>query len=985
MTNHKGSPFVQIGGTGSGRAGSGESHEHSHEHHSHEHHAHEHAGEEAASEGTRRRFLEVMGASIALAAGVGCTRPQTQFLMPYVDPPEQVIPGVAKYYATAAVKNGVAQGVLVESHLGRPTKIEGNPAHPASLGATDVLSQASVLDLYDPYRSKEVIHKDEVSSWDEFTLAFGNALNPIRANKGRGLSILTETIVSPTLGSQMRKAIAQLPEAKWHQYDPAGAHASREGSRLAFGKYVHTHHRLENAEVILSLDSDFLAVGPASTRYARDFAFGRRVRGSNTRMNRLYVAESSMSSTGGKADHRIQLKPDDIARFAMELSVALGLPGTPAGQSYAHWMTPLVNDLQSHRGRSAILVGEGQPAALHALAHAMNVALGNAGQTVIYTEPIEERAEDQIASLKELVGEMNAGQVQLLLILGGNPVYNAPADLDFKSALRKTQFSVHHALYPDETSQLTHWHLPESHFLEAWGDARAYDGTITILQPLIEPLYFSHSQIEVMDLFSQTPTWAGDRIVRSYWEQNSKAADFDRWWRQSVGGGLVQGSAAATISPAIQQVDTANLVEANNAQGRLDLVFRTDPYMYDGRYASNSWLQELPKHISKLTWDNAVHVSPATAKRLRLENQHLVRLEYQGRSVEGSVWISPGQADDTFTIDLGYGREAAGPVGNGAGFNAYRIRTSDALWQAKGIAVHPTGKMYPLATAQMQMTEEGRDQIVSRPVDLYRNSPDFLKSSHPEPGYEETLYPHWKYSGHNWGMSIDLTACVNCAACVIACQAENNIPVVGKTQQLMNRELHWIRVDSYYVGNWDSPSEVLSMPVPCMQCENAPCESVCPVQATLHSADGLNDMVYNRCVGTRYCSNNCPYKVRRFNWELYADWYTEQLKMVQNPDVTVRSRGVMEKCTYCVQRIREAEIKAKSEDRYIRDGEIKTACQQVCPTQAIVFGDMANPQTQVSRLKKENLNYSLLAELNTRPHTTYLAELRNPNPDWGKA
>lgn len=961
MKNHSDSPLVQIGP-----------------------HSRETGGDEHSNEATRRRFLEIMGASLALAAGVGCTRQATEFLMPYVTPPEQAIPGVSKYYATAAVVNGVAQGIVCETHLGRPTKVEGNRAHPASLGATDVLSQACVLDLYDPSRSKQIVHGDQTNSWDEFTLAFVDALGPIRKAKGKGLTLLTETVLSPTLASQIAKALAQLPEAKWRQYDPAGPHSARAGSQIAFGRYVHTHYQLEHAEVVVSLDADFLATGPGSTRYAHDFAFGRRVRGSNTKMNRLYVAETSLTSTGGKADHRIQLRYPEIGRFAVDLAAAIGVPGIASGQGTAKWMVPLVRDLMAHRGRSAILVGENQPPAVHALAHAMNAALGNVGQTVIYTDPIEARPEDQIAALRQLVGEMNAGEVKFLLILGGNPVYNAPADIDFATALGKVPVSVHTGLHVDETSRLTHWHVPESHFLEAWGDARAYDGTITILQPMIEPLYYSHSQIEILDLFLQIPNWNGHRIVQSYWKAASKASNFDQWWRKSVGSGLIDNSALPAITPQLKQIDTSSLLNAGNGQN-LDLIFRTDPYIYDGRYASNAWLQELPKHITKLTWDNAVHISPRTAKRLKLENQHVVELKYGGRSVEGSVWISPGQADDTITVHLGYGRRNAGKVGTGAGFDAYRIRTSNALWYANGVEVYPTGRTYPLATAQMHKTMEGRDLAASRTVEAYRNNPDLIQQSHPEPGADESLYPRWEEAGYSWGMSIDLTACVNCGACVIACQAENNIPVVGKAEQLFNREMHWLRIDTYFVGDWNSPSEALYQPVPCMQCENAPCEVVCPVQATVHSSDGLNDMIYNRCVGTRYCSNNCPYKVRRFNWKLYADWYTEQLKMLENPNVTVRSRGVMEKCTYCVQRIREAEIHAQNENRYVRDGEIQTACQQVCPTQAIVFGDMNNSGTRVSRLKQEKLKYSLLADLNTRPHTTYLAELRNPNPDWGKA
>jgi Fe-S-cluster-containing dehydrogenase component/anaerobic selenocysteine-containing dehydrogenase len=960
MTN-KDAPLIQIGAP-------------------HDHHADEY------TDSTRRRFLEVMGASIALAAGVGCTRPATEFLMPYVDAPEQTLPGIPKYYATAAIVNGIAQGVVVETHLGRPTKVEGNPAHPASLGATNVLSQACVLDLYDPFRSKEVVYKNELSSWDDFSLAFAEALEPIRAAYGRGLAILTETVISPSYGSQLSKVLTRLPESKWCQYDPAGPHSAREGAQMAFGRYVNTYYRLENADVIVSLDADFLTCGQTSTRYAHDFALKRRVRGTNTSMNRLYVAESSISSTGGKADHRVQLRYPEIGLFAAELASALGVPGVhTASWQPAQWMMPLVRDLLSHRGRSAIIVGDNQPPALHALAHAINIALGNNGKTVIYTEPIEVRPENQIASFRQLVDDMDAGRVKILLILGGNPVYNAPADISFAQSLARVPLSIHAGLYPDETSRVTHWHIPETHFLETWGDARAYDGTVTILQPMIEPLYFSHSHIEILDLLLQTPNWTSERIVRTYWQTASQASNFDEWWRKSVGSGLVTNSALPEITPpSLKPIDATSLFEAASAPG-LDLVFRPDPYIYDGRYASNAWLQELPKHITKLTWDNAVHISPRTAKRLELNNQHIVQIKYRGHTVEGSVWISPGEADDTITVHLGYGRENAGPVGNGAGFNAYRIRMSDALWYAKGADIHPTGKIYPLATAQMQMTEEGRDLVVSRPIDVYRNNPGFVQQSHPEPGYNETLYPHWNYSGYNWGMAIDLTACVNCGSCVIACQAENNIPVIGKEQQLFNREMHWLRIDTYLVGDWNSPSEALYQPVPCMHCENAPCELVCPVQATLHSEDGLNDMIYNRCVGTRFCSNNCPYKVRRFNWMLYADWYTEQLKMVQNPNVTVRSRGVMEKCTYCVQRIREAEIRAEREGRFIRDGEIRTACQQVCPTEAIIFGDINNSSTRVSRMKREKLNYSLLADLNTRPHTTYLAELRNPNPEWEKA
>ncbi|HUB34338.1 MAG TPA: 4Fe-4S dicluster domain-containing protein [Bryobacteraceae bacterium] len=937
---------------------------------------------------TRRRFFELMGASTALITGAGCTRPPTEFLMPYVQPPEKTLPGVPKYYATAAVVNGLAQGVIAETHLGRPTKIEGNPRHPASLGATGVLSQASVLDLYDPDRSKVVIYREQASSWDAFISAFQQLLAPVRATHGRGLRLLTETVISPSTGAQIADVLAALPEARWHQYDPAGPHSARAGSLAAFGRYLNTYYRLDRARVILSLDSDFLACGPASTRYAHDFALRRRVRGSNTAMNRLYAVESHMTATGGKADHRAALRYSEFPQFAADLAAALGAGGAaPAGSKYAAWVGPLARDLDAHRGASAIIPGEHQSPSVHALCHALNTSLGNAGSTVAYTEPLEVRSEDQIASLRELVSDMESGAVSLLLILGGNPVYNAPADLDFAGALRRVPMSIKLGLHADETSRLTHWHLPETHFYEDWGDARAYDGTVTILQPLILPLYESHSPVEVLDLLLRAPNRTSREILRAYWRGHAASGggaapendgEFESWWRKSVGDGLIAGSALPEVTPAQAKAPEVPHTDSTVRSG-LELVFRPDPYIYDGRYANNAWLQELPKPISKLTWDNAVHMNPRTAARLHLENQQVVELKYGGRSVRGPVWISPGDADDTITVSLGYGRTDAGVIGNGAGFDVYCVRASDALWCVAGVEIATAGASHRLAATQTEKSMHDRPLVISKPVALYESDPDFVSRIRPEPLLDETLYPQWTYTGYNWGMAIDLTACVNCNACVIACQAENNIPVVGKAEVLSHRDMHWLRVDVYYTGNPDNPS-ALYAPIPCMHCEQAPCEEVCPVQATVHSSDGLNDMIYNRCVGTRYCSNNCPYKVRRFNWKLYADWYTEQLKMQKNPDVTVRSRGVMEKCTYCVQRIREAEIHSQDEDRYIRDGEIQTACQQACPTQAIRFGDMNNSANQVARLKREKLNYSMLAELNTRPHTTYLAELRNPNP-----
>ena len=933
---------------------------------------------ELTDEVSRRRFLQLAAASFGLAGLAGCTRQPVEKILPYVDPPENVIPGRPKYYATAVPMAGVAQGVIVESHLGRPTKIEGNPAHPASLGATSVHSQASLLDLYDPDRATRIRHFGEEESWEYFLQWLDATLGPIRASKGAGLRILTQTVTSPSLGAQLKAVLGALPQAQWHQFDPAGPHSARAGAQMAFGRAVNTYYKLDKATVIVALDSDFLACGEGSTRYAHDYA-DRRTQGDRTDMNRLYAIESTTTATGGKADHRLPMKYSGVETFSRDLAAAVGVEGLQAEPSgeYGKWVNSISRDLTANRGASAVIAGDHQSPAVHALAHAMNAALGNVGRTVIYTESIEAQPVHQIESLRQLAADMSNGQVELLLILGGNPLYDAPFDFNFAEGLSRTKHAVHVGLHDDETSAHCEWHIPESHFLEDWGDTRAFDGTTTIIQPLIQPLYESRSHLEILDVLVNQYAHTSYEIVRNYWNTNApKGGDYEQWWRQSVHDGLIPNSALPPITP---KVNASWAPRTSTGQG-LEIVFRPDPYLYDGRFANNTWLQELPQPMTKLTWDNAVYLSPATAKRLGFVSQNRVMLSYGGGRVEGNVWILPGHPDDSATVHLGWGRWRSGRAGNGAGFDAYRLRRSDALWSGTGLEISKTSKDYPLATTQMQQTMEGRDIVLADTVDRYKREPDFVQKKPKEQQSGETLYPEWAYKGYAWGMSIDMTRCVNCNACVVACQAENNIPVVGKNQVLSRRAMHWLRIDVYYEGDPANP-RAHYQPVPCMQCENAPCELVCPVQATNHSSDGLNDMVYNRCVGTRYCSNNCPYKVRRFNFLLFQDWTTESIKLQRNPDVTVRSRGVMEKCTYCVQRIREAEIQSRVEDRFIRDGEIKTACQQSCPTQAIIFGDINNRDNHVAKLKAEKLNYSLLADLNTRPRTTYLAELRNPNPE----
>ncbi len=932
----------------------------------------------------RRQFLKVMGASLALAGLSACTRQPTETIMPYVRQPEEVIPGKPLFFATAVPIAGVATGVLVESHLGRPTKVEGNPDHPASLGATDAIAQASVLDLYDPDRSQTLTYLGDIRPWSSFLGAAREALGPQSATGGAGLRFLTGATTSPTLADQFHAVLQKFPRAKWHHYEPAGRQASRAGARQAFGEPLNTYYQLAKADVILSLDSDFLCTGPASVRYAADFAARRRVRGQQTAMNRLYVVESTATPTGAKGDHRLPLRAADIEMFAAAVAAGVGARGvdTSAGSQmtsgpHAKWIAAVVKDLQQHGGASAVIPGEQQSPAVHLLALAINEALGNTGKTVIHTDPLDLNPVDDFESLRELVEDMDAGKVEILVIVGGNPGYNAPVDFGFTQRMSKVKLRIHIGLYADETSELCQWHIPEAHFLETWSDARAYDGTVTIMQPLIMPLYFGRSVHELLAAFGDQPNQTPYQIVKGYWNRQHPGPDFEDWWRKAVHDGIVPN----TVLPARQLAFKSSAAPAKPSQVQgLELVFRPDPFIFDGRFANNGWLQELPKPLTTLTWDNAALVSPRTAERLGLQNEDLVELNFRGRKVKAPAWILPGHADESVTVHLGFGRTHAGRVGNGVGFNAYALRTSDAPSFGSGLEIVKTGSKYPLAVTQNAHLMEGRAIVISGEIDEYRKHPGFAREKAEEPPKELTIYPGFKYEGYAWGMAIDQTACVGCNACMVACQSENNIPVVGKDQVLMRRPMHWIRVDSYYKGGMDNP-ETYFQPVPCMHCENAPCELVCPVQATNHSAEGLNDMVYNRCVGTRYCGNNCPYKVRRFNFFLYSDWTTPSLKLQRNPDVSVRSRGVMEKCTYCVQRINEAKIDAEKEGRKVRDGEIVTACQGACPAQAIVFGDINDPASRIAKLKAEQLNYSLLAELNTRPRTTYLAALRNPNPE----
>jgi molybdopterin-containing oxidoreductase family iron-sulfur binding subunit len=986
----------------------------------------------------RRTFLKLMGASLALAGLSGCVFQPPEKIVPYVKQPEEHVPGQALFFATAAPVLGVATPVLVRSNEGRPTKVEGNPDHPNNKpsdfpaedpyrdprgsSATDIFAQASILSLYDPDRSQTLTYREDIRTWTAFVDEMRSAVEEQKSKQGAGIRFLTETIISPTLGAQMKEILTAFPQAKWHQYEPANRDNARAGAMMAFGQPVNVTYKFDLAQRILSLDADFLSAQPAYLRYAREFIARRRVTENNREMNRLYVIETTPTNTGAMADHTWTVKPSEFEGLVRTIA-----SGNTAGASSYPWADVLLRDLQQHKGTSIVIAGDNQPPVIHALAHSMNNLLGNAGKTVFYTDPLEVNSVDQRGSLKDLVDDLDAGHVELLVIIGGNPVYNTPIDLklDF-DRLNKAKLRVHLSEYKDETSELCHWHVPAAHYLESWGDARSYDGTVTIIQPLIEPLYDGKTAHELLALFSENYDRRPYDIVKGFWQQEGAklrrqllagetvpatqpAGDFETQWRQWVHDGFIPDTALPTkmflppgdfpVSPPIA------------SGGNFELIFRTDPSIYDGRFANNGWLQELPKPLTKVTWDNVALVSPNTAQAIAggptQENaikgrEHYVQVveivNQQGRSVRAPLLVMPGQPDNVVTIHLGYGRSLAAPKNFGSGmqelpigFDAYQLRTSYEPWFTSGVQVRPTTDQHVLATTQLHFNlEDPNFSTTQRDVVRSETLEEFLKGTRHEEKHElPTLYPNYHYENqaenapnYAWGMAIDLNNCIGCNGCTIACQAENNIPVVGKDQVVRSREMHWIRVDTYFQGfDPNHPQGTNFMPVPCMHCENAPCEPVCPVHATVHSAEGLNDMVYNRCVGTKYCSNNCPYKVRRFNFFLYQDWDTPTYQLMRNPDVSVRSRGVMEKCTYCVQRIQSAKIQAELEDRKVRDGEIVTACQAVCPTEAIVFGDVNDPNSRVSKLKANERNYSLLDDLNTRPRTTYLSQLKNPNPE----
>ncbi|MDH3253617.1 MAG: TAT-variant-translocated molybdopterin oxidoreductase [Acidobacteriota bacterium] len=941
----------------------------------------------------RRRFLQLTSASLALAGLAGCTRQPPEKIVPYVNQPEELIPGQPLYFASAFELDGYANGILVESHMGRPTKIEGNPDHPASLGATDLFAQAAILSVYDPDRSQAVRHLNRIRTWRAFVDDTRRGLNALNALGGARLRILTGPVTSPTLAAKLDEVLATYPQARWHQYSAAGRHSGSSGSRMAFGMEVATRYDFRQAKVVLSLDADFLNTGAAAVRYARDFMGGRQIRSVADSMNRLYVAEMTPSGTGAAADHRLPVPAGAFDQFTAALASALGIPEfspPELDERLLSWVRVVARDLEAHRGACAVIAGAYCSPAVHALVHILNDRLGNNGRTVLHSDPIEARPVDQLQDLQTLVRDMSAGEVDALVVLAVNPVFDAPADLDFAAAMMKVSRRIHLGLHDDETAELCHWHVPQAHDLESWGDARAFDGTVTLRQPLIDPLYGGKCPLELLQLLLGDDGLSNREILERFWQQTASSTMSVAAWRKAVHDGFIRDSqkpprAIETRPDAAAEVAVGLSATTDAA---ITVVFRPDPTIYDGRFANNGWLQECPKPLSKLTWDNAAIVGPALAARMGVANEQMVRLELEDRALELPIWIQPGQADRTLTLHLGHGRSRAGRVGTDTGFNAYSVRTSTALWRAPGARVTPLATTYPLATTQLHHNiapvnlegeeAEKRHLVRIASLETFRHHPEFAKHAGHAPTADVSLYPPYEYNGYAWGLSVDLGACTGCNACVLACQSENNIAVVGKDQVQMGREMHWIRIDRYFAGDLDDP-QIHHQPVMCMHCEQAPCEVVCPVAATTHSSEGLNEMTYNRCVGTRYCSNNCPYKVRRFNFLKYSDYETPVLSLMRNPDVTVRFRGVMEKCTYCVQRINHARITAEKENRKISDGEIVTACQQVCPSEAIVFGDLNDPESEAVRRKSSSLDYGILEELSTKPRTTYLARVQNPN------
>ena len=981
---------------------------------------------------SRRGFMKIMGASLALAGLAGCTKQPDEPIFPYIQQPEDLVLGKPMYFATAYPFPTGAVPLLVKTDAFRPIKIEGNPEHPYNKGKSDIYSQASLLALYDPDRSQRVLYRGETSSWPLFQQAFLSALAVRKASGGQGIYFLSETITSPTLAAQWKQAQAAYPNARLVQYDPINNDSARAASKAAFGGYKDAQYDLDGADVILSLDAPFLSgiAFPGFLKLSAQYAERRRVENGKP-LNRLYVVESTPTTTGFKAEHRLALRPSDLEAFATGLASGSGFNGAADAQKY---FQAVLADLKAHNGKCVVIPGEQASVAVHRAAMTLNQQLGAVGKTVVYGGPVNPMPTEQLADFKSLVADLGAGKVEWLVMLESNPLYSAPADLGFDQALmNKAKVTVHLGAYVDETGSLAQWQINKAHYLESWSDARAYDGTLSIIQPMIDPLYGGKTAHDVFQTMLDNPLLSAYEAVRA----NNKAGiqgDFETGWRKALhagfieaapsasktttgtkGGGATDAARTSAGSTTAMSSVAPNPSAQQSSPDALEIIFRPDPNIYDGRFANLGWLQELPKPVTNLSWDNAALMSMAQLTKLGLKESDVIEIESAGRKVKAPVLMMPGHPDGSITVYLGNGRRIeAGRVGAAVGFNAYGIRSTDSPLYAGNAKVSKTADVYDVCVtkshyiddrgkfAQTGMEEkdfskthslEGNEAmqrgiIRYATLDQFKVDPNFAHEGEgkEDPAWDETMFKPWNYKTNGngtekyaWAMSIDMNSCVGCNACVVACYAENNIPVVGREQVKIGRNMQWIRIDTYFEGDLETPKAHFQ-PMACQHCENAGCEQVCPVGATVHTPEGLNTMVYNRCVGTRYCSNNCPYKVRRFNFLLYADYETESLKFMRNPDVTVRSRGVMEKCSYCIQRIQAAKIEADKNNRVIADGEVITACQQACPTDAIIFGNQNDPSSKVAKLKTEQRSYSVLGDLNFRPRTQYMAGVVNPNP-----
>lgn len=972
---------------------------------------------------SRKGFLRVMGASIALAGFAACRRP-VQKILPYSKQPEDIVPGIPLYYATSMPFQGNLVGLVVENHQGRPTKLEGNDLHPASGGNTNAYHQASVLEMYDPDRSRGPVRNGSRSSTEDFYTFAADYFS----DSSKRIAFISEANSSPTFNSLKEEALNKFSDAKWVTYEPFGEDNSIEGNNIAFGRRLRTYYNFVNADVIVSLDDDFLApVHPNNVEYAKQVTGRRKVTSTEDSMNRIYSVENGFTLTGSFADNRLRVKASEIADFANALAGELssrisGLNGFSSVSnkfSGTEFVTVLADDLASHAGRTAVSAGFDQAPEVHAVVAAINSALNNVGTTVNYLQVPHFDSQHNATAFAEVVSEIANGDFDAVVIIGSNPVFTAPADLDFATAIGNASEVFHLSTYADETGKAANWHLSRSHYLEAWGDGYSFGGARSVIQPQIQPLHDSVSEIEFLGAIVDAGEVNGYDLVRNTFN-TFYSRDFENRWLDILHDGIDVTDGFTVTNRSIRTVGPA----PSTAVSGMEIVFKADNSIFDGRFANLGWLQELPDPMTKITWDNVALVSPATAEGLGISfddylgnpDLQVLSIGVNGTALQIPIWIQPGHADDSITVHTGYGREGIGRVADiqsnsselfdksvvSGGVNVYPARTSGALL-FNSASVSVSNQTYEVASVQDHHNLEGRDMYRQATLSKYQEKPDYatFKSVHKYavPGMKEAavLGEDQPISLFNeqvapegepqWGMAIDLNSCFGCGVCIIACQSENNIPVIGKREVMRGREMHWIRADRYYMGDVNDPQAV-HQPVPCMHCELAPCEQVCPVAATTHSDDGMNQMTYNRCIGTRYCANNCPFKVRRFNFFNYPKEYLttgedpDIIQMAMNPEVTVRFRGVMEKCTYCVQRVNRAKINTKIETGYPKpaDGTVQTACQQACPADAIYFGDLTDESSEVVAMKRNERNYLMLEELNVRPRTSYIAKLTNPNP-----